>query len=136
MTMPFAVPMGLKEPSNNTSDCFFCLTSPVASGRNTKRKQNIDYPNIPSAIRPVPHGEDLPLPEPPKEYNLNSEMEEEDTEKTGSHEQEPTDADFQGQASGSPHKLTQKQLNDLVGDWELSKIKAELIQNETMKIFG
>jgi len=34
-----------------------------------KRKQRIDYPNIPSAIRPVPHGEDLPVPEPPKEYN-------------------------------------------------------------------
>jgi len=42
---------------------------------NRKKKQNIDYPNIPSAIRPVPHGEDLPVPEPPKEYNLNSGME-------------------------------------------------------------
>jgi len=37
------------------------------------------HPCIYSAIRPVPHGEDLPMPEPPKEYNLNSEMEEEDT---------------------------------------------------------
>jgi hypothetical protein len=53
----------------------------VASGVNRKKKQRIDYPNIPSAIRPVPHG-DLPVPEPPKEFNLNSEMEEEDTEKT------------------------------------------------------
>jgi len=33
-------------------------------------------------------------------------MEEEDTEKTGSNE-EPTDPDFQGSASESPHKLTQ-----------------------------
>jgi len=46
-----------------------------------KKKERIDYSNIPSAIRPVPHGEDLPMPEPPKEYNLNSEMEEEDMEK-------------------------------------------------------
>jgi hypothetical protein len=92
---------------------------------NRKKKQRIYYPNIPSAIRPVPHGEDLPMPKPPKEYNLNSEMEEEDTEKTGSHKEEPTDPDFQGPASGSPHKLTQNELNDLVCDLELSKVKAK-----------
>jgi len=34
-------------------------------------------------------------------------MEEEDTEKTGPHEEEPTNPDFQGAASESPHKLTQ-----------------------------
>jgi len=75
----------------------------------------------------MPHGEDLPMPEPPKEYSLNSEMEEEDMEKTGPHEEEPTDQDFQGPASESPHKLTQNELNDLVGDWELPKVKAELL---------
>jgi len=84
--MPFAVPIVWREPSNHNSDCYFCLTPPVASGMNRKKKQSIDYPNIPSAIRPVPHGVDLPMLEPPKEYNLNSEMEEEDTEKTGPHE--------------------------------------------------
>jgi hypothetical protein len=51
------------------------------------------------------NGEDLSVPEPPKEYNLNSEMKEEDMEKTGPHEEEPTDPDFQGPASESPHKL-------------------------------
>jgi hypothetical protein len=33
---------------------------------NRKKKKGIDYPNIPSAIRPVPHGEHLPVAEPPK----------------------------------------------------------------------
>jgi len=80
MTMPFAVPMVWMEPSNHISDCNLYLTPPAASGMNRKKKQKIGYPNIPSAIRSVPHGEDLPVPEPPKEYNLNSEMEEEDTE--------------------------------------------------------
>ena len=75
----------------------------------------------------MPHGEDLPMPEPPKEYSLNSEMEEEDMEKTGPHEEEPTDQDFQGPASESPHKLTQNELNDLVRDWEFSKVKAEML---------
>jgi len=47
-------------------------------------------------------------------------------ENTGPHK-EPTDPDFQGPASESPHKLTQNELNDLVRDLELSKIKAELL---------
>jgi len=99
MTMPLAVPMVWRETSNRSSDCYFCFTPPVASGMNRKKKKRTDYPNIPSATRPVPRGEDLPVPEPSKEYNLISEMEEEDTEKTGPHEEEPTDPDFQGPAS-------------------------------------
>ena len=125
--MPFAVPVVWREPSNHSSDCYFCLTPPVATSMNRKKKQRIDYSNISSAIRPMPHGEDFPVPEPPKEYNLNLEMKEEDTEKTGPHKEEPTDPDFQGPASESPHKLTQNELNDLVRDLELPKVKAELL---------
>jgi len=62
----------------------------------------------------VPHGEDLPMLEPPKEYNLNSEM---DTEKKGPHEEEPTDPDFQGPASESPHKLTQNIQQTRLNCW-------------------
>ena len=47
-------------------------------------------------------------------------------EKTGLHK-EPTDPDFQGPAFQSPHKLTQNELNDLVRDLELPKVKAELL---------
>jgi hypothetical protein len=54
-------------------------------------------------------------------------MEEEDTEKTGPHKKEPADPDFQGPASGSPHKLTQNELNDLVHGLELRKVKVELL---------
>jgi hypothetical protein len=83
MAMLFAVPMVWRESSNHSSNCYFCLTPPVASGMNRKKKQGIDYANIPSAIGPVPHGEDLSIPEPPKEYNFNLEIEEKDMEKTG-----------------------------------------------------
>jgi len=64
--MPFDVPMAWRETSNHSSDCYFCLKSPVASGTSRKKKQRIDYLNILSAIRPVPHGEDLSVPEPQK----------------------------------------------------------------------
>jgi len=87
-----------REPSNHSSDCYFCLTPPVASGMNRKRKQNVDYPNTPSAIRPVLHVEDLPVPEPPKEYNLNSEIEEETRRK-----QDLTKKNLQVQTSKVQH---------------------------------
>jgi len=61
-------------------------------------------------------------------------MEEEDTEKTGPQEEEPTDPDFQGPASESCHKLTQNELNDLVCDLELPKVKAELMASR-MKLW-
>jgi len=125
--MPFGVPLVWMEPSNPISDCYLCLTPPVASGMNRKKKQRIDYPNIPPAIRPVPHGKELAVLEPPKEYNLNSEMEEEDTEKTAPHKEEPTHPDFQDPASESPQKLTQDELNDLVHDLELPDVNGELL---------
>jgi len=74
-------------------------------------------------------GKICPCRSHPKICTLNSELEEEDTEKTGPHELEPTDPDFQGPASESPHKLTQKELNDLVRDLELPKVKAELLSS-------
>jgi len=105
--MPFAVPMVWREPSNHSSDCFFCLTPPVASDTNRRKQQRIDYPNIPSAIRSVPHGEDLPVPDPPKEYNLNSEMEAEDAEKT----QDLTKKNLQIQTSKVQHLSHLTNLN-------------------------
>jgi hypothetical protein len=57
------------------------------------------------AIQIYPLPSDLSIPEPPKEYDLNSEMEEEDMEKKGPHEEESTDPDFQVPAPESPHKI-------------------------------
>jgi hypothetical protein len=37
----------------------------------------VAYPKIPSALRPLPHGEGLPAPEPPKEYHSDSDDNEE-----------------------------------------------------------
>ena len=69
MSMKFAVPVVWWEISKQSSSCWFCLTRPVASSMSRKKKQRIDYPNIPSASG-VPmdggFGEIQTLPPPQK----------------------------------------------------------------------
>ena len=60
-----------REPMDHVNDCYFCLTPSMKKGFNRK-KSVIEYPNIPSAIRLVPHSDELPIPEPREIDLLNS----------------------------------------------------------------
>lgn len=60
----FEVPMVWREPRNHSNDYYFCSTG--VHGFNLKNKKRIVYPNMPSALRPVPHGPDVPVPILPK----------------------------------------------------------------------
>jgi len=127
--MPFAVPMVWREPSNHANDCYFCMVPPVSGGITAKKKHTIVYPNIPSAIRPVPHSDALPVPEPPKQFSIDSDDEVGDGATSGS---QPSTSNEDDQyvcegASSLPHILNENELNDLVRDLELSKAKAELL---------
>ena len=62
-SMPFAVPMVWREQKDHSSDCYFCMTD--IKGYTGKNKKLILYPDVPSAIKPVPHDEFLPIPNPP-----------------------------------------------------------------------
>ena len=123
--MNFAVPMIWREPKDHVTDCYFCLTD--ISGIGSKSKHTVTYPNLPSAMRPVPHSEELPVPQPPENIHLTDEEEEyEPTE----HDVEDVTHDPTFEASGSssyPHLITQGDLNDLVRDLNLSKRQAELL---------
>ena len=55
--MPFAVPMVWREDKDHVTDCYFCMTN--LQGINHKNKHCVQYPDIPSAIQPVPHGSHL-----------------------------------------------------------------------------
>ena len=61
--LPFGVPMIWREQHDHSSDCYFCLTD--TKGYNTKNKDCIKYPNLPSAIRPVSHSAEIPVPTAP-----------------------------------------------------------------------
>jgi hypothetical protein len=124
--MLFAVPMVWSEPSNRATDCYFCMVSPVSGRIAKKKKWTIVHPNIPSALRPVPHGEGISFPEPPKEFTIHSEDENEGESTSGSPQPpastEPHDSHGRSSAP-QPHILTQDEVNDLVRDLELSKSK-------------
>lgn len=44
----------------HVDDCYFCLVN--ISGMSTKTKSSIQYPNLPSALRPVAHCDKVPVP--------------------------------------------------------------------------
>ena len=58
--LKFAIPMVWREPKNHYSDCYFCETK--TKGINRKNRNSVSYPSLDSAIRPVPHSEELPVP--------------------------------------------------------------------------
>ena len=62
---------------DHVSDCYFCLTN--ITGVTAKSKHTVQYPNSPSAMRPVPHSAELPVPKPPTNMTLSdSESSDED----------------------------------------------------------
>jgi hypothetical protein len=58
-----------REPTDHVSDCYFCLTS--ITGVTANSKHTVQYPNVASAMRPVPHSVELPVPKPPTNMMLN-----------------------------------------------------------------
>ncbi|KAK4872960.1 hypothetical protein RN001_014989 [Aquatica leii] len=117
-----------REPRCHLSDCYFCMTSTV--GFSSKGKHTIQYPNIPSALKPVPHNDTLPIPEPPNTYTLEPEINLKDTEPQPGASNDTFNDDEEYSAdlvSRRPHLLTQSELNDLVRDLQLPKTKSQLL---------
>ena len=52
-----------REPADHVTDCYFCLTK--IKGFSKKNKSKIVYPSCQSALKPVPHGTDIPIPKAP-----------------------------------------------------------------------
>jgi len=105
-------------------DWYFYLTK--IDGHNSKTKYTILYPNIPSTLRPVEHGDSLPNSKPPQQWTLH---EEGPTSTSPEEELGPSrsnvDPDFPELTV--PHFLSQSELNDLVRDFCISKIQVEIL---------
>ena len=127
-SMPFAVPMVWREPRDHCSDCYFCMVN--ISGYSEKTKHKIEYKNLDSARRPIPHDDEMPVPTPPKDkiVSINDETVCEEAISEGE------------SASGDPQytpditetdlePFSQEELNDLIRNLSLSKEKAELLSS-------
>ena len=84
-------------------------------GHNRKGKKSIMYPNLQSAIRPVLHSSDIPVPQPP------SELPSDDTSNSDDSESQDTTYVTQLESDKKPHLITQPELNVLVRDIALTK---------------
>ena len=116
------MPMIRRKRRDHITGCYFCLTK--TKGYSQKNRKKILFLNLPSAIRPVPHSTDLPvpitspcLPELKGESSENSENSSCDSDDT-----------FQlSQEAIKPHLISQEDLNDLVRDLNLTKSNSELL---------
>ena len=116
-TLSFAVPMVWRKQKDHATDCYFCLTN--TQGYNHKARKKIVYPSLPSAIRPVEHSDELPVPIPPETL----------PEPMAESSESSCDSEFQDDSSctNCPHLINQHELNDLVRDLDLTKNKSELL---------
>ena len=123
--VPFIIPMVWREPTDHVSYCYFCLTS--ITGVTAKFKHTVQYLNLLYVMRPIPQSVELPVPKPPTNMTLSdSESSDEDVgQANNSMDCDPT---FAGACSSNEqHMLTQRDLNDIVRDLNLSKKQAELL---------
>ena len=134
--MPFAIPMVWREPTDHVSDFYVCLTS--ITGVTAKSKHTVQCPNLPSAMRPVPHSAELPVPKPPTNMTLSdSESNDEDVSQTNNNmDFDPT---FAGACSSNePHLLIVRDMNPSKKQTELlgSKLKGwNLLRQDTKVCF-
>jgi len=98
--MPFTVPMVWREQEDHSSDCYFYL--PDKTQMICKSKHPVKCPDLPSAIRPVPHSEELPVPKPPE--NLTFSDDKSDSDDHGQQEGDNVDRNPTFQASYSSSK--------------------------------
>ena len=118
----FAVPMVWREPQNHADDCYFCLIN--ITGFNASSRKKIEYPNLRSAMRPIPHSDDLPVPISLVNKDLLSSSDEEMPSREDFAESislEDIESTYSGTSGNEPHWITQEDLNDLARDLYLSK---------------
>ena len=122
-SLSFGVPMVWREPSKHFDDCYFCTMH--LKGINRKNKKSLKYPNLPSAIRPVPHCNEIPVPAFKSLPDL-LEVESGPNDDGADLDLCAGDQDYE-ETSSEPTKFDQGELNYLVRDLNLPKRAAELL---------
>ena len=106
---------------------YFCLTN--ITGFNASSRKKIKYLNLRSAMRPVPHSDDLPVPTPLVNKDLSSSDEKMPSRKDSAESisLEDIESTYSGTSGNEPHWITQEDLNDLARDLYQSKQQSVLL---------
>ena len=97
---------------------------------NASSRKKIKYPNLRSAMRPVPISDDFPVPTPPVNKGLLSSSDEEMPSREDAAESislEDIESTYSGTSGNEQHWIMQEDLNDLARDLYLSKQQSELL---------
>jgi hypothetical protein len=126
--LPFSTPMAWREQSNHVNDCYFCLTN--VKGFTKKSAKHIVYPDLPSAVRPVPYkeGENPPKPTDTSACEENEYSSNNNGDDTSSEE-------YIDEHTHETTGLSQAQLDLFIKKLELSKSDACLAAS-MLKEFG
>ncbi|XP_061409989.1 uncharacterized protein LOC133344059 [Lethenteron reissneri] len=106
--MKFAIPRIWQEPTDHSSNCYFCMVDPFKR-RTGNNAPAITYLDLPSSIAPVPHCEESSKSESER-YVVD-----------------PDDYFRGGAEERNPYYPNQKDLNNLMRDLGLTKSNAELL---------
>ena len=110
--MKFGVPMNWREQKDHSNDCYFCQQD-YTGYTTAKKKKQIVYPNLQSAMRPVNHSKELPVPKLPDQKMLSSSSVDE-----RSSDESVQLSDLKSKTKPMP--FSQKALNDLCRDQYLT----------------
>ncbi|XP_062816321.1 uncharacterized protein LOC103282261 [Anolis carolinensis] len=123
--MRFGVPRIWAEPTDHTTDCYFCLAEP-SRRRPTRKAHAITSLDIPSSVAPVPHSSELPVPvAPPRERPVDERRNHESSHEDAQDPDYSSASEVNGERD--PYYPNQKDVNDLIRSLCLKKAKAELL---------
>ena len=122
----YGIPMVWREPKNHLNDCYFCAVN--TKGIKRKNRNSLVYPNLESAIRPIPHCNEIPVPvfEGLPELELPG-LKEDQASVFSTDSSDSTVSDVNFPPSSLPQFFSYGELNDLTRDLNLSKKSSELL---------
>ena len=108
---------GMAEPQNHLTNCYFCA---VKTAELTSRtRSSTKYPNLPSAIQPVPQCDELPIPVFHGFYHSETESE----SMSSSEESDRCEEVVVSSHNDELQLFTQAEMNDLVHDLDFQSLQ-------------
>ena len=116
----------MERTKNHVYDCYFCLVN--VKGFNKKNNQHLQYPNIHSAMRPIPHSDKVPVPIFTKLPDIDEDQLRSSTSSTNSdNDDEEQNITPEAWNAGRVSLYSQSELNDLIRDLNCPKQSAEVL---------